>query len=492
MLPDAVLDAEEPVRRSSSTASCSTKSGLPSAASTIRASASAAMPAPPSRLSMTCALASAESGASARRSSCSHSGRFSSTSGRATQRRSAGASSAVDATWSTRSSSAGSAQWTSSKTSTSGRRRDERLDELARRPEHLGKRVLPLREADGRGEPLEDVLVPLAEERGELRARGREVVAVLDARRLPQRLDERPEGDPVAVGKAPPADDERSLGGGRADVLDETRLADARIAGDQHDARRRGRRSRGRALPRSALSRASRPTSGDRSSSAARRSCTSRRRNAGTRSAFPFSSSGSTASTSTCSRTSRYVSSPRSTSQAPRGLLEPRRRVDRIAGHETLPGGRVAGDDLPRVDADAVLERDAVRALEPFVQPRERLLHLTRRAHGSQRVVLVDAREPEDGHHGVADELLDRAAVPRDRRAHRVEVAGHRLPQRLGVELLAEARRSLQVAEEDRDELAHLLRGHGGRERRSAEAAETELRGVFLPAIWAKLHAKSV
>ena len=81
-------------------------------------------------------------------------------------------------------------------------------------------------------------------------ARRREVVAVLDARRLPQRLDERPEGDPIAVGKAPPADDERVLGGGRADVLDETGLAHARIAGDQH-ARRRGRRPRARVLPRS-------------------------------------------------------------------------------------------------------------------------------------------------------------------------------------------------------------------------------------------------
>ena len=93
------------------------------------------------------------------------------------------------------------------------------------------------------------------------------------------------------------------------------------------------------------------------------------------------------------------------------GLLEPGSRVDRIAGHEPLAGGRVAGDDLPGVDPDAVGERDAVRALKPLVQPGERLLHPARRADGSQRVVLVDSREPEHGHDGVADVLLDRAAV---------------------------------------------------------------------------------
>jgi hypothetical protein len=58
--------------------------------------------------------------------------------------------------------------------------------------------------------------------------------------------------------------------------------------------------------------------------------------------------------------------------------------------------------------------------------------------------------------------------------------------------LLAEARRSLEVAEEDRDELSHLLRRYGRRERRSAEAAEAELRWIFLAAIWAKLHVESV
>ena len=48
--------------------------------------------------------------------------------------------------------------------------------------------------------------------------------------------------------------------------------------------------------------------------------------------------------------------------------------------------------------------------------------------------------------------------------AHRVEVAGHHLAQRLRVEPLAERGRPLQVAEDDRDGLANLLLGLLGRE----------------------------
>ena len=127
----------------------------------------------------------------------------------------------------------------------------------------------------------------------------------LDSRRLPQGLDERPERDPVAVRQAAAPDDERVLGGGFADVVDEPRLADAGVACDEHaragarldHAPERCRRpAPSRARARRAV--AARPRS-------TRRSCTSRSRNAGTRSAFPFSSSGSTGSTSTWSRTSR-------------------------------------------------------------------------------------------------------------------------------------------------------------------------------------------
>ena len=79
-------------------------------------------------------------------------------------------------------------------------------------------------------------------------------------------------------------------------------------------------------------------------------------------------------------------------------------------------------------------------------------------AHGAQRVVLADGRHAEDGHHGVADELLDRAAVPLDRGARDVEVARHQRAQRLGVEPLAERGRAGDVAEEHGHDLPLLAR----------------------------------
>ena len=59
-------------------------------------------------------------------------------------------------------------------------------------------------------------------------------------------------------------------------------------------------------------------------------------------------------------------------------LLEAGRDVDRVAGDEPLARGRVAGDDLARVDAGAVREADAVGRLELDVELLERRLHARR------------------------------------------------------------------------------------------------------------------
>ena len=79
-------------------------------------------------------------------------------------------------------------------------------------------------------------------------------------------------------------------------------------------------------------------------------------------------------------------------------LLEPRRDVDGVARDERVA---LAGDDLARVHAD------------PRPQPdrRDGRPQLDRGANSPERVVLVRLRDAEDRHHGVADELLDRAAV---------------------------------------------------------------------------------
>src|SRR5439155_12419680 len=92
--------------------------------------------------------------------------------------------------------------------------------------------------------------------------------------------------------------------------------------------------------------------------------------------------------------------------------------------------------------------------------------------HSSQRIVLANDRNAEDGHDGVADELLDRAAVPLDRLLRGLEVTGHHAPEALAVDLLPERGRAGDVAEEDRHGLPRLPRclGEEGRPARVAEA----------------------
>src|SRR5438874_2163499 len=79
----------------------------------------------------------------------------------------------------------------------------------------------------------------------------------------------------------------------------------------------------------------------------------------------------------------------------------------------------------------------------------------------AEGVVLVDVRDAEDGHDGVADELLHCAAVALDRSAHGLVPPAHQAAQRLGIEALAELRRLGEVAEQDGDGLPRGCgRGH--------------------------------
>ena len=176
------------------------------------------------------------------------------------------------------------------------------------------------------------------------------------------------------------------------------------------------------------------------------------------------------------------------------GLLQAGCRVDGVAGHEPLPGGRVAGDHLAGVDPGPIRELHAVPRQEVLVELAERLLHAMRGADRPERVVLVQLRQAEDGHDRVADVLLDRPAVEVEDRLHRVEVAGHDLAERFGIERLAEVRRALEVREDDRDGLAHLLRRQGRGQRRPAEPAQPELGRVLLAAVRTddQLHAYRV
>jgi hypothetical protein len=134
-------------------------------------------------------------------------------------------------------------------------------------------------------------------------------------------------------------------------------------------------------------------------------------------------------------------------------LLETGGDVDRVPRDERLPGRRIAGDHLAHVDAAAQGDADPQLLLEPVVQAVDRLVELGDRAHGAKRVVLVHRRDAEDGHDGVADELLDGAAVPLQRLAGGLEVPGHHAAKRLRVELAAEPGGLGDVGEDNRDDL---------------------------------------
>ncbi len=124
-------------------------------------------------------------------------------------------------------------------------------------------------------------------------------------------------------------------------------------------------------------------------------------------------------------------------------LLEPGGDVDGVAGDERLAG---AGHDFARVHADPAVE----------AVPGEGAADLGGGAKGPERVVLVQLRDPEDGHHGVAGELLDRAAVALENRPPLLEQPPDPGTQCFGVDRLAERGRADEVAEEDGDDLVRL------------------------------------
>jgi hypothetical protein len=80
--------------------------------------------------------------------------------------------------------------------------------------------------------------------------------------------------------------------------------------------------------------------------------------------------------------------------------------------------------------------------------------------------------DAEDGHDGVADELLHDAAPRRDHRRHRREILREKRAEALGIEPLAESGRPGEVGEEDGDELSLLLRSGEAVEAVTARGAE--------------------
>ena len=163
---------------------------------------------------------------------------------------------------------------------------------------------------------------------------------------------------------------------------------------------------------------------------------------------------------------SRDRSSPFAHEDRPRcsGLLEAGGDVHGVTGHDLL--FELASDrrhHVPRVHADADLERFAETFCEVIVQVVEPLEHLDRRTDSSLRVVLVDGRDSECRQDRVADVLLDRAAPRIDYLGHGCEIPLKQRPQALWIESAAELRRPGQIGEQDRDEFPFLrLIGRSG------------------------------
>ena len=175
-----------------------------------------------------------------------------------------------------------------------------------------------------------------------------------------------------------------------------------------------------------------------------------------------------------------------------RDRLQARGGVDEVAGDHALIG---------RTDRDRGLAGEHAGAgLDTRREPADGGHEIEACADGPLGVVLGCDRGAPDGHHGIADELLDRAAVAPDHVPGEVEVAAQGLARLLGVALLGERREADEVREQDRD---HPPLGDGRRrgrrgswlaggrlrdardERGAALAAELRVGGVGRAAVGA-------
>ena len=141
--------------------------------------------------------------------------------------------------------------------------------------------------------------------------------------------------------------------------------------------------------------------------------------------------------------------------------LQPRGDVHDVTGDRPALRARLAVDGLAARDADAHAQRARLEP-EGGADPLHRCHERQPRPHSTLGIVVADARRAEDGHRGVADELLQLAAVTRNRLPHRLEVRVLHERDVLGVEPLRQRREPDEVGEENRDDppLERPLGGH--------------------------------
>ena len=96
-------------------------------------------------------------------------------------------------------------------------------------------------------------------------------------------------------------------------------------------------------------------------------------------------------------------------------------------------------------------------------------------AHRALGIVFMGHRRSPHRHHGVPDELLDRASIALDHLSRGLEVRREQLPRRLGVARLGDRGESDQIREQDGDE-APL--GNATRLRRTVRRPVRWRRGI--------------
>jgi hypothetical protein len=173
--------------------------------------------------------------------------------------------------------------------------------------------------------------------------------------------------------------------------------------------------------------------------------------------------------------------------------LEPRRRVDDIPRGHPLALDRTGVQEdqgLAGGHADPDLQSQCGVSL---VQLGDRLPDGEGGPDRPLGVVLVGHRRAEQGHHGVADELLHRSPEAFQVGPEALVVGGEHTSDVLDVQALGPAGEADQVAEQHADPLALLPAGGGrGGQRRRAGQAEPGPLGVVLAAATADRHDRIV
>ena len=162
-------------------------------------------------------------------------------------------------------------------------------------------------------------------------------------------------------------------------------------------------------------------------------------------------------------------------------LLHPGGEMSRLAYGRVVHAQIVADrahDHFSRVEADADMQRDALRAPELFGVASELLLHAQRGEAGADGVVLAGERCAEQRHDAVAHDLVDGAVVAVHRLHHPLDDGIEQLARLFRIAVREQLHRALDVGEQNGDLLALAFdAGAGGEYPLSQVLRRISLRG---------------